>query len=161
VISQEELKQLLLYDPSTGKWKWLVKRGSKCKEGWFSGTKGKNDYFYIEISNRSYLAHRLAWLWSYGTFPVLDLDHINNNPSDNRLNNLREVNKCVNLQNQVKPHKNNKSGYLGVSLNKKRGLWEATIMVEGKNKRLGGFQTPEEASLCYLKHKEIYHTKPC
>lgn len=157
MLTQEQLKERLEYNPETGLWKWLIVGGSKCKSGWFAGTKGIRGYYYIQISRKSYLAHRLAFLYMTGNFPPLDVDHIDGNPTNNIWINLRSVTKNINLQNQLRPQSNNKSGYLGVCRNSTGKPWRATIMVEGKNKYLGSFFTPQEASEAYQKAKKIYH----
>lgn len=89
-------------------------------------------------------------------FPTLEVDHINGNSLDNRLENLRLVTKEQNAQNK-KLSKNSKSGYKGVSPHKSSGKWQAQIRAFGKLKYLGVFNQPEEAHLAYVKASEKYH----
>lgn len=91
---------------------------------------------------RHYYAHRLAWLWMTGEWPRDEIDHINNNSTDNRWENLREASHIENNRN-----KDFRSGrkLLGACFHKASGLWRAII--RGKN--LGYFKTPEEAHVAY------------
>lgn len=83
-----------------------------------------------------------------------EVDHINRNSLDNRVENLRWVTNRQNKFNQEK-HKNNKTGYKGVI--KKRNKFVAQTSVNGIHKYLGTFDTPEEASLAYEAVAQHYH----
>ena len=123
-----------LYDPNTGKlWR---EAGSADGRG----------YRHVQFEGRSHLAHRVAWLLYYGEWPSGFLDHINGNPSDNRIINLRLADVVENQHNRGKS-KNNTSGFKGVS--SRRGKWQALISINGKNRYLGLFTTCEEASAAY------------
>lgn len=84
------------------------------------------------------------------------LDHINCDPADNRIVNLREANMSENKRNSG-PHKDNKSGYKGVS--SKGNRWRAEIWIEGNRIRLGTFTTPEEAYSAYCSAAKKHHGK--
>jgi hypothetical protein len=79
----------------------------------------------------------------------LVVDHINGNKLDNRRCNLRLASNTDNVRNQ-KLHKNNKTGYKGVSLDKRTGLYVAGIMVNRRNYCLGSFADPKTAHEAYL-----------
>lgn len=84
------------------------------------------------------------------------VDHINNNPLDNRRSNLRLATPSQNLGNRVR-NKNNTSGYKGVTWNKQTHRWKAAIQAQGKARHLGYFSTPEEAHEAYCKAaKELF-----
>lgn len=104
------------------------------------------------------MAHRLAWLYVHGEWPSKHLDHLNGNRTDNRIENLRQVSVAENAENTRRPHRDNKSGYLGVC--KKRGKWLAVIQIKGKYTRIGLFDTPEMAHEAYLAEKRKHH-KAC
>ena len=85
-----------------------------------------------------------------------EVDHINGNGLDNRLSNLRLVNRAENQRNS-KRRKDNTSGFKGVSHHGKSGRWQARIRVDGKQKSLGLFSTKEEAYKAYCEASKKYH----
>jgi hypothetical protein len=141
-ITQARLKQLLHYDPETGKFKRLTKWGSQ-QIGDEPGCKSKFGYRYIGVDGKGYTAYRLAWLYVYGDFPPGDIDHINRDPTDDRIANLRSVSHSANLHNTQ--HRDATSGYKGV-YRTKENRWQARIRVNYKMHNLGTFATIEEAA---------------
>jgi len=109
-------------------WKiWLASRaGKRAGEG---NSKKRNR---IRINDELYFAHHLAWLYHYGDFPKYQIDHIDHNPSNNRISNLRDVPHISNIQNQSL-RSTNKSGVTGVCWSNKAKSWRATIMVNCKH----------------------------
>ena len=157
-LTQERLKELLSYDPETGLFSNLTRRGVRAPKGGVAGTKNHKGYIAILIDKKIYLAHRLAWLYVYGEFPEKTIDHINEIKDDNRIINLRSVTNSENQQNISILKITNTSGFRGVSWNKKIKKWAATISINGKSSHLGSFNTAEEASEVYLKAKRKFHT---
>ena len=157
IITQEILKSLLHYDPETGVFTWLADRGGGVSMGDVAGGDDGRGYIRIRINGKRHKAHRLVWLYVYGHFPSQHMDHINRNPSDNRLCNLREVNDAQNAQNK-KTYKNSKSGIRGVRWHTQFSKWHVRLMVNGKQNSLGLYDTIEEA-ISVRKAAEIkYHT---
>lgn len=154
-MSIEELKQVLSYDQDTGKFTWTDKAARVSMRNKKAGATDARGCVYIKINKKSFMAHRLAWLFVYGEFPNGIIDHINGNPSDNRICNLRDVSHAVNLQNQTKPMSNNKNGYLGVSPTGNK--WQSQITVNKKKLHLGTFEKPELAHAAYLIAKRKFH----
>lgn len=151
------IKSVIRYEPSTGKFFWLKRTGGASKAGIEAfGTNDGRGYVRIGIFGHIYKAHRLAMFLSYGKFPDMEIDHINGNKSDNRLINLREVCRETNQQNCIYAYKNNSTGLLGVSQHKP-GVWRARLCVEGKNKSLGLFSSPELAHEAYKTAKRSLH----
>lgn len=149
--SPEDLRQLLRYEPATGKFYWL--QSEKKPPQWNGRWAGKeaftcesNGYLWGRIDWRLYPAHRIAWAISYGEWPKGQIDHINGCRGDNRLANLREVDQSTNSMNAARPS-HNTSGHIGVSFEKRRKRWEAHIGVPGtgRKKHLGYFDEIEEA----------------
>lgn len=138
-----DIKKYLRYDAETGKIFWKLNKGSSGKAGNEAGGQN-NGYLTIKLNRKSYKAHRIAWLLTYGSWPEDQIDHINGNGLDNRLENLRAVSKGENLRNQKIP-KNNTSGTLGVSFDKRYKSYLASIQINGKSKYLGLFKNKEEA----------------
>lgn len=156
-LTQEHLKELLSYDPETGIFTNLTQRG-RVKKGAVAGSKYSNGYIYIEIDRKKYRAHRLAWLYVYGKFPKTFLDHINEIKDDNRIVNLRSATNLENKQNISSPRSNGTSGHLGVSWDKRVKKWDARIMVNGRQKHLGYFNTAKQASEEYVTAKRELHS---
>ena len=155
--SPELLRQLLRYEPDTGKLYWkertpnMFKRERDCK-GWnlkFSGkeaftAKTANGYHHGAINCTNYYAHRIIFSMAYGSLSHGEIDHVNGDKSDNRLGNLREVSHAENMKN-AKIQKNNVSGFSGVHYEMSSRKWRATISVDGKVKGVGRFSNKDDA----------------
>ena len=103
-----------------------------------------NGYVQLCLDGRQYMAHRMAWLYVYGTFPNGEIDHINRNKGDNRIENLRDVTKSTNQCNK-KRMSNNTSGVTGVCWDKGTSKWLATISYNCKRIKLGRFNNFNDA----------------
>jgi hypothetical protein len=146
-ITQERLKELLHYDPDSGSFTWLVDRGLNCNKGLEAGTKNRL-YKNIKVDSRQYPAHRLAWLYCFGQYPSDFLDHIDGDPTNNRISNLREVSRLENNTNKGR-YSRGSSGYKGVSYAKLQRKWKAQIQAKGEKIYLGLFNCPREAAHAY------------
>jgi len=142
MITQEELKSLLTYNPETGIFHWL-KKGTGRRPNLVAGTIRKDEYVHIAISRSQYYAHRLAWLYVYGKLPINEIDHINQNRSDNKISNLRDIAQAKNKKNKAL-YKKNSTGMSGVYL-EKFGTYAASITVDKKQLWLGRFKNIEDA----------------
>lgn len=153
----ERLRSLLDYDPETGKFTWRVRTSNRVDVGRGAGCREARDgYIYIRLDDTLYKAHRLAWLYVHGEWPIGALDHINGIPGDNRIVNLRAASPSQNSCNQRR-QSNNSSGFKGVSWYKRDGKWKAHITYRGKGFHLGYFDTAEEAYAAYCaKAKELH-----
>jgi len=100
--------------------------------------------------------HRVIWLMVYGEWPQKEIDHINGDPSDNRIENLREVDRALNMQNR-RMHSNNSSGVCGVTFRKADNLWCASIKVHGEKRVQKAFKTKDEA-VAHRKYLETLYT---
>jgi HNH endonuclease/AP2 domain len=155
LISHEELKRLLRYDPETGVWTRLTgyRRGRRAD------SPDRQGYRRVRPPGKSYGAHRLAWFYMTSTWPVNDIDHKNGVRDDNRWENLRAATRSQNIANS-KLGVRNKSGLKGVSWWKRTGKWRALIEVENKPIYLGLFDCPAAAHFAYLiaadKHFDVY-----
>jgi hypothetical protein len=154
-----EISKLLKYEPETGKLFWLPRPASMfpgsphgspeaVAKMWNKRFAGKeamtasmgNGYRVGNLLKRSYLAHRVAWFLVTGSWPENHIDHINGNPSDNRIENLRDVARCENMRN-TRIHKRNTSGHCGIRWEPRRGKW--VVFIGGKY--IGGFQDMSDA----------------
>ncbi len=140
----ERIKVNLSYDKGTGEFTWLVDRGGKARAGTRAGSLNKAGYVNIFFDGRQYSGHRLAWLLSYGDWPEEEVDHINRDRSDNRLINLRSVNRYLNCAN-MGMRKANTSGYKNVHWDQRRNKWLAHIRRRGHLKHLGYFEDIQDA----------------
>ena len=143
-LTAEKLRSILRYDPATGIFTWKVSTSNSVKVGDVAGCPGGAGYLQIRLQSRLHQAHRLAWMYVYGEWPKLTIDHINRNRSDNRISNLRDVSHKQNHQNRRKPS-NNTSGHSGVLWDKQKSKWKAQITHNQKKIHLGYFATIEEA----------------
>lgn len=154
MLTQRELKEMFSYDPDTGLFTNLTVRGhGRIKIGDIAGNIYANGYRYIEIKGKAFRSCRLVWLYVNGELPTKFVEHRNGNKSDDRLRNLRLATNSENQANRGAPS-NNTSGTKGVRFDSDRMKWRAQIMVNGKSKNLGRFQTREEAMAAYANAAE-------
>ncbi len=154
-LTAARLRELLHYEPETDTWTRLVNSPGRRRAPNFVGFFDPKGYRSIYVAGHTYLAHRLVWLWCTGEWPTDMIDHIDGNPGNNHISNLRVATRAMNLQNQKRPRKDNTSGYLGVHL--KKGRFVARIGVHGKRIQLGSFTTAEQAYAAYLEGKRRLH----
>ncbi len=160
-LTQSRLKELLTYNKNTGTIRWKPTATKKMR-GKVAGKVSKFGYREIGIDGKVYLAQKLVWFFVYGVLPSHSLDHRNRNRDDNRIENLRPATTAQNQQNCSK-HKDNKSGYKGVTVRK--GLkkpYRAAVQTGGKMHHVGYFATAKEASDAYLvKARELFGEYAC
>lgn len=153
---QSILQELLEYDQATGKLFWKI-RDNK----WFSreaDTKMWNKRFAEKeaftccdsggykrgaILGKSYLAHRVIYKLVHNSEPA-QIDHDDQNTSNNKIDNLSDSNATHNSKNSKK-YSNNTSGHTGVTWSSKENKWIAQIVIESKTVRLGAFTNKTEA----------------
>ena len=128
-----------------------------ARAGAIATTRGYQGYLIIYLTKDgrqvNYRAHRVAWLLHTGEVPGdMQIDHIDGDPTNNRISNLRLVTHRENGINQRK-HKNNTSGVMGLYWHKKAGKWAVQISEFGKIKYLGLFEDKWEA-ICARKSAE-------
>lgn len=152
------MRALLAYDAETGHLFWKPRPAWLFAKGFFSrktnsakwntryagkraftarkSVKGhmKGSVFYIQIP-----AHRVAWVLHYGEWPLGVIDHINQNPLDNRIENLRDTSHRENMLN-CQRSANNTSGVTGVTYDKARKKWVAQICLHSQTHHLGRFE---------------------
>lgn len=158
-LSLNRLKELLLYDPDTGIFTWISStKNYRRPIGAVAGYINSLGYVQIGIDCVAYGAHRLAWMYVHGNLPEMDVDHINGNPSDNRIENLRLATHQQNMCNRKK-RRDNTSGYPGVYFNKAANKWRACIRVEGRRIHLGYFKTAQEEHDKYVEASKNYHSQ--
>lgn len=151
IPTQEELKAMYHYDPETGLFTHLVRRG----KGRIGATVGKSDvygYIQMRVYNRLFKAHQLAHLYMTGEFVQrpYSIDHINGVRDDNRWCNLRKATHHEQVWNSSAHHRC-KSGLKGAWPCKTTGRWQS-LLTDGKTRIwLGRFDTAEEAHRAWIK----------
>jgi hypothetical protein len=124
----KQLKESFSYNFSTGVFTRLNRKNSH-------GSLDGYGYLILKIKRKQYKAHRMAWLYHYGEMPALNIDHINGDRLDNRIENLRSVSQLINNRNQTVKI-NTDTGYKGVYIDKTKGLKKKfAIKVLGKTHR--------------------------
>lgn len=155
ILTHERLLELVSYDPLTGIFTRLRRRRGPRSDGF--GSKNGDGYLFAMLDGRTYALHRLARFYVDGVWPGDEVDHRNGVRDDNRDDNLRDGDKTFNQQNRRTAERTNKSGFLGVSWCRYRNKWRAHICVEGRNRSLGRYDTPEAAHAAYVEAKRRLH----
>ena len=156
-MNAKELKEVLQYDPCTGIFTRLKSAGGEAA-GSVAGSHHCEGYISIGVCSERHLAHRLAWLYMTGAWPVGDIDHKDWIKTNNKFSNLREATRSQNMQNRTKAGSRSKSGLLGVSSFRDGKRWVAHIRANGRNRYLGIFATAQEAHTAYFLAKSQLHT---
>lgn len=152
LLTASTLRSRVNYDPASGRMIWkscrrreLIGKPVGYKHG---------QYRVIEFSEGRFFLHRLAWLYVHGEWPPQFIDHINGDPADNRIANLRPASPLQNLANR-RPQRGRK--FKGITASGKR--WRSQIRAFGKTECLGTFDTPEDAHAAYAQRALQVHGK--
>lgn len=152
LLSLDNLKNDLLYNNETGIFtRNCVMTGSSI--GAVCGSLKPSGYVVISIKTKLYRAHRLAWFYCHGRWPNGDVDHINGNRSDNRIENLRESSRSENLCNS-RVRKDNTSGARGVHFNRVNKNYSVIVLMAGVVFSKHGIKTFNEAE-CLANEKRL------
>lgn len=141
--SQEHLNELFEYKDGE------LYRRKPC------GTVDGSGYMQTGIKGKYYKNHRIIFMMHYGYVPDY-IDHIDGNPLNNRIENLRPATSSQNQYNTSIRSKN-RSGVKGVSFDPSSKKWKARIGFDNKDILLGKFNTVEEAAKVVNDAREKYH----
>jgi len=139
-------KELFTYD--NGVLYWKKPTSSAVKVGDRAGCLTSNNYYIVRYDGRLRMLHRVVWDYHNGTCEGFLVDHINGDPSDNRIENLRLCNYSTNAANS-RMHRDNAVGLKGVHKHSD-GRYRAQICKDGKKRHLGLFETKELAHEAYV-----------
>lgn len=143
---RSRLMELYTYEPDTGLFR-MRNSSNKRKAGEVAGFPTHKGYVKLTVDGKRYYAHRMAWLYHYGYLPEDKLiDHRNRKHGENWIDNLRVADNTQNVVN-CKVRSDNKSGYRGVTLYRRR--YRAIISTLGKPRLIGYFDTAEQAAEAY------------
>jgi hypothetical protein len=161
MLGYEELSELLDYNPEDGEVRWKKRVSLQAVPGQLAGTIS-NGYREVKVYGKLYKCHRIAWLLTHGEWPDGEIDHIDHNKSNNRVENLRLVDRIQNCRNRSRNRDDGKCstkyGLFGVR-RLPSGKWRADIGGGGKLKILGVFDDYFDA-VCARKSAEValdYH----
>jgi HNH endonuclease/AP2 domain len=145
-ISSNLTKELLheYFEYRDGELFWK-KEGKGIQTSKLAGCVDTNGYYKVKIQGKMHGLHRVIFAMHYGYFPS-NIDHIDGDQSNNRIENLREATTAQNAWNTTSNSRNT-SGYKNVLFRKSRGKWTCRFKVNGKHIMRGAFNTPEEASV--------------
>lgn len=146
MINLTIVQQLFTYNAETGELCWRTSKNN-VKAGDVAGSIKKNGYKYLRLGNKSYLVHRIVYLHHLGFLPKI-VDHIDGNPLNNRIENLRGATQAQNMRN-VRVHVDNPLGLKGVSWDAGSNKYRAQIYINKKQKYLGVFTCPVDAAQAY------------
>lgn len=145
-LSIEFVREKFEYDAASG----VLTSRATGKIGYL-----QEGYRRFDIRGRHYGVHRLAWAWYYGEWPNGLIDHINGDPADNRIANLRLASQAENMRNR-RAQKRRSHVLKGITP-AWGGKWRAGLRIDGKYTFLGTFETAEAAHAAYVaKAKEVF-----
>jgi hypothetical protein len=142
----QELLAITRESPSGLTWR---ERRSNRPGGSAAGSLTDSGYWVVRIDGKPFRAHRIIWLLHYGEDPAAsDVDHINGDRADNRVENLRLATRGQNLSNTKSRH-GSTSRWKGVSLRSSDGTWVAQFRHDGRHYHVGRFKCETAAALAY------------
>ena len=160
LLTQKRLREVLEYSPESGIFVWKIRVSNRIRIGDTAGHRQHIGYIHIAIDNKTYYAHRLAFLYMEGYFPENDVDHLDGVRNNNRWKNLRHASRSCNLQN-TKLRPISTSGFMGVSWSKYAKKWHARICIHRKRIHLGYYDTAEEAAIARCKFEDQHPDWTC
>lgn len=159
IVTAELVRELLDYDPQTGIFTRKIRTAQRHQVGdradFIIKSGRKAGYRRVAVRSQRFLAHRVAWLYVYGEWPNQDIDHINQNKGDNRIENLRLADDCLNQQNIDPAQVNSISGLRGAHQHPQTGKFRVRIGFERKYYQIGLFKTKERAHQAYVVAKRL------
>lgn len=154
-VTAVDLRLGFIYSLDSG----LFVRAESARCSMFRGTlAGSTDaqgYRILTLRGLRFKAHRAAWCYVHGEWPVGVIDHINGERADNRIANLRCVTAAENRQNQRCARSDSRTGLLGVT--PRGAAFEAVIRSGNKRRSFGTFATPQEAHIAAIAAKRVLH----
>jgi hypothetical protein len=153
ILTQEYLHSIFIY--KDGELYWRQSPSHNIKAGSIAGYTQTNGYKAVRVNKKMYKTHRIIFLMFYGWTPA-QIDHIDTNPSNNQIENLRSVTLSENSCN-AKKRIVNKSGVKGVHWHKAGKKWSVQLTINKKRKFFGLFDDLDLANLVAQEARTKYH----
>jgi len=168
-MSSSELHELFWYEPQTGVLinkprtekhipDLRIRNGTNTKiANKPAGYVCDHGYVRLRVGRKHVRAHQIIWKMVHGADPAAgrDIDHIDGDRTNNRIDNLRVIDRYSNSQNRHNVRSDSKTGVLGVS--KIGNVYRAAVCINGKKRHFGCFKTTEEAHAAYVQAKRVFH----
>lgn len=145
-ITASDVRRLFRYE-ADGTLHWRHPERNR-KRGPLGAKAGHGGRLQVRLRHGHEYVHRLIWVWHHGYWPKDQIDHINGDRLDNRIQNLRELDNAANCQNRR---------HRGVTFEKRAGKWRARIMVDGRSISLGYYVSEVDALDAYQDAKLRLH----
>ncbi len=161
MLNKETAERFVEYDPIEGGIRWKARpsiNANRIKLGAQAGNLFQGKYRQMSLLKKKYLVHHIVWLLHHGYLPK-NIDHIDGNGLNNRIENLREANPSIQAKNQSR-RKYNKSGITGVSWHKKARKWVVQSSIAGANVYLGLYSSLDEAAAVKKAHEAAHDFHP-
>ena len=145
ILTIDRVNTLFEYD--NGRLRRKITKTWNSPAGSYAGSVNKRGHVNVQVDGVMWAAHQIIFLMFHGYIPK-EIDHVNRDKTDNRIENLR---KCSSTENKgnIGLLSNNRSGYRGVSFNTHRKKWRAQIKIKGRQTYLGSFDSPIQAAIAY------------
>ena len=152
-LTQDHLKSL--FDYKDGDLYWKISRNNNIKVGQVVGMLRPDGYKRVNINKKNYYLHRLIFIYHNG-FITDEIDHIDNNRLNNRIENLRVATRIQNMLN-CKINSRNTTGIKGITFDKEKSKFRPYLSVNKKRMYLGCFDSLDDANTELQKARIKYH----
>lgn len=138
------LKGLFTVDYESGT---LIRRVStyRAQKEAVAGYKANNGYLAVSVVGVRALVHRVIWAIHYDAWPEGDIDHIDNDKTNNRIPNLRMATKSQNSMN-TRIRKDSTTGIKGVCYNSANSNYRVRLIKDNTPVEVGSFLTIQAAA---------------
>lgn len=154
-MNRTEILSVLIYQPSTGIFRWRTRTGGKAVKGSIAGGVNSRGYVSLRVKGKNYTAHRLAFFLVNGFLPP-EVDHIDGNKTNNSATNLRASTKSENQHNS-KIRKDNSTGVKGVHWDSRDRKWVSSIKKDKVRHDLGRYESIFDAACAVISMRNRLH----